>query len=240
MEFIDEVATYHETTLSQYTKETAPRKWEELFTELQPLIDEISEPIATSALKKPIYPEIQNVFNAFYLCSPQNLKVVILGQDPYHQPGQAMGLSFSVYPGIKVPPSLVNIYKELEQEGFLVDFANGDLTKWAKQGVLLLNSALTVPESSANAHAKLWQKTTKRIVEYLDENFTGIVWLLWGRNAHKLGSNVDENKHHLLLCCHPSPLAANKGNWFGNNHFNITNNLLKEMGKTEIDWNLIN
>lgn len=185
-----------------------------------------------------VYPSQDNWFKALELTPFNNVKVVILGQDPYHDEDQAHGLAFSVQDGIKVPPSLVNIYKEIENEfGTNIDKSNGNLEKWATQGVLLLNTVLTVREHAPNSHKnKGWEILTDRIIEELDNDSSPKVFLLWGSNAKKK-KNLIKNQNHLILeSSHPSPLSANRGGWFGNNHFILTNNFLKENNLDEISW----
>lgn len=185
---------------------------------------------------KKIYPTPENVFNALNLVKYNDVKVVIIGQDPYHQPGQAHGLSFSVQNGIKLPPSLVNIYKEIEKEMGKKSCTNGDLTAWAKQGVLLLNSVLTVRDSQPNSHKNMgWEKITSRVVGLLSKREKPVVFLLWGANAIAIGKNIDRSKHLVLTCAHPSPLSAYNG-FFGCNHFVKANEFLIKNNETPIEW----
>ena len=185
---------------------------------------------------KKIYPTPENVFNALNLVKYNDVKVVIIGQDPYHQPGQAHGLSFSVQNGIKLPPSLVNIYKEIEDEIGKKSCTNGDLTAWAKQGVLLLNSVLTVRDSQPNSHKNMgWEKITSKVVELLSKREKPVVFLLWGANAIAIGKNIDRSKHLVLTCAHPSPLSAYNG-FFGCNHFVKANEFLIKNKETTIEW----
>ncbi len=165
------------------------------------------------------------------------MKVVILGQDPYHGPNQAHGLCFSVLPGVKTPPSLVNMYKELAQdiEGFQIP-NHGYLKSWADQGVLLLNTVLTVEQGKAHSHAKTgWETFTDRVIDVLNQHRQGVIFLLWGSHAQKKGQMIDRNKHHVLMAPHPSPLSAHRG-FFGCQHFSQTNQILKQLGKTPINW----
>lgn len=185
---------------------------------------------------KKVYPKPENVFNALNLVKFDDVKVVIIGQDPYHQPGQAHGLSFSVQEGIKCPPSLKNIYKEIESEIGRKSCTNGNLTAWAKQGVLLLNSVLTVRESEPNSHKNIgWEKITSKVVDLLSKREEPVVFLLWGANAISIGKGINRSKHLVLTSAHPSPLSAYNG-FFGNNHFIKTNEFLKKHYNTEIDW----
>lgn len=183
------------------------------------------------------YPEMSKIFSAFQHCHPNEVKVVIIGQDPYHQKGQANGLAFSVSKEISNPPSLQNIIKEVRSQCGLCKVESGDLTHWAKQGVLLLNASLSVEDSSPNSHRNLgWSEFTERVIEYLSNSKKEIVFLLWGSFAHKKGKNIDTNTHLVLKTGHPSPLSANRGFWFNNDHFKLTNDYLREKGKTIIEW----
>ena len=183
-----------------------------------------------------IYPEAKNVFNALNLVKYDDVKVVIIGQDPYHQPHQAHGLCFSVLEGTKLPPSLQNIFKEIEDETGKKPNTNGNLTSWAKQGVLLLNSVLTVRESCPNSHKnKGWELITSKIIKLLSERKDPVIFLLLGANAIQLGKYIDRSRHYVLTCAHPSPLSAYNG-FFGCGHFNKTNEILRKLGKKEIEW----
>ncbi|MCC2523118.1 uracil-DNA glycosylase [Vibrio coralliilyticus] len=188
---------------------------------------------------KAIFPPAKDVFNAFRATEFNDVKVVILGQDPYHGPRQAHGLCFSVLPGIKTPPSLVNMYKELAQDidGFQIP-AHGYLQSWAEQGVLLLNTVLTVEQGKAHSHAKTgWETFTDKVIEAVNQHQSGVVFLLWGSHAQKKGRFIDRNKHHVLAAPHPSPLSAHRG-FFGCRHFSQANQILNAQGKTTIDWHL--
>lgn len=184
-----------------------------------------------------IYPPQSDVFNAFKHTEFDQVKVVILGQDPYHGPGQAHGLCFSVLPGVKTPPSLFNMYKELVNDipGFTMP-NHGYLQRWAEQGVLLLNTVLTVQQGMAHSHSKIgWETFTDAVIRKLNDNAEGIVFLLWGSHAQKKGSFIDKNKHHVLTTTHPSPLSAHRG-FLGSGHFSSCNKILTEQRKTPIDW----
>ncbi|SEF72257.1 uracil-DNA glycosylase [Vibrio hangzhouensis] len=186
---------------------------------------------------KTIYPPASDVFNAFRFTEFSDVKVVVLGQDPYHGPNQAHGLCFSVLPGVKTPPSLVNMYKELAQdiEGFEIP-SHGYLKSWAEQGVLMLNTVLTVEQGKAHSHAKSgWETFTDKIIDALNQNRDNVIFLLWGAHAQKKGKMIDRNRHHVLKAPHPSPLSAHRG-FFGCQHFSQTNQLLKQMGKAPINW----
>lgn len=183
-----------------------------------------------------IYPKPENIFNALNLTKFEDVKVVIIGQDPYHQSGQAHGLCFSVQNGIKLPPSLQNIYKEIERELGRKSKTNGDLTKWAEQGVLLLNTILTVRESNPNSHKnKGWETITKKIIKLLNKREKSVIFVLWGANAMEIGKEIDKDNHFVLTCPHPSPLSAHNG-FFNCGHFKRINEILKQFGEEEIDW----
>jgi len=185
------------------------------------------------------FPEQEQVFSAFNNCCFDTVKVVLIGQDPYHGKGQANGLCFSVHNGIKHPPSLVNILKELTINYNSLYPATGDLTAWAKQGVLLLNATLTVEQSKAGSHQKQgWEVFTDAVIKKISDEKENIVFLLWGGYARKKVKLIDQTKHCVLETGHPSPLSANRGYWFGNEHFLKTNAYLKSRNKSEIDWML--
>lgn len=187
---------------------------------------------------KTIYPPDEDIFNALHLTPLNKVKVVILGQDPYHGPGQAHGLCFSVKPGVRPPPSLINIFKELSKDLNVSIPKNGCLKKWAEQGVLLLNAVLTVEDGKPGSHAEIgWQKFTDSVINEVNKNRTGVVFLLWGAYAQKKSQGIDSNRHHILTAPHPSPLSASRG-FLGCRHFSKTNELLRLQGDTEIDWGL--
>ncbi len=184
---------------------------------------------------KPVYPAPANIFNAFNLCPLNQVKVVIIGQDPYHEPGQAHGLCFSVLPPTPVPPSLVNIYKEIKNDLGRESVTHGDLTHWAQQGVLLLNATLTVRAHVAASHVgRGWEQFTDSVIRILAER-ENIVYLLWGSYAQRKAEFVDQNKNLILKSVHPSPLSASRG-FFGNHHFSRANEYLIQHGKTPIEW----
>jgi uracil-DNA glycosylase len=220
--------------------EKAPKTWNEFFKKLQneEFCLKLNDFLNKEYRDYTCYPPRELLFNAFRLTPLDKVKVVIVGQDPYHEPGQAMGLSFSVPKGIKVPPSLVNIYKEIAQEyNAKMDFSSGDLTYLAKQGVLLLNSILSVRAHQAMSHnTNEYKMFLARVLEVLDKQTTPIVFLLWGGPARKLKGYLHNPSHLILECIHPSPLAANHGGWFGNNHFTEANRYLREHGLSEINW----
>ncbi|MFM7216845.1 MAG: uracil-DNA glycosylase [Bacteroidota bacterium] len=183
-----------------------------------------------------VFPKGKDIFAAFNHTPFSEVKVVILGQDPYHGPGQAHGLSFSVPEGIPLPPSLLNIYKELNREFGWPVCRNGNLEKWARQGVLLLNATLTVRSGEAGSHQKKgWEEFTDAVIRKLSEDKSGLVFLLWGRFAQAKENLIDASRHHILKAAHPSPFSADRG-FFGCNHFIQTNELLRNVGKTPIDW----
>jgi uracil-DNA glycosylase len=184
-----------------------------------------------------VLPNPDLVFAAFNHFSLDELKVVIIGQDPYINNEQAMGLSFSVPEGVKLPPSLKNVYKCIENTcDTSMDFKKGDLTKWAEQGVLLLNTTLTVFEKISNSHKKIWKGFSLDLLKYISDNTSGVVFLLWGNDARKLKSTIDIDKHHILEHTHPSPLS--RKSFVDCDHFIRTNEILHEKGKTEIDWQI--
>ena len=197
-----------------------------------------------------IFPQPNLIFNAFNFFRIEDLKVVIIGQDPYHQKGQAMGLSFSVPKTVRIPPSLRNIIKEIKNEfdeykQIELSSLNGDLTHLANQGVLLLNTTLTVRESAPNKHKKPWNYFTYNVIKYIVSNCNNVVFMLWGNESKEikknlLKDNVNITNNYFLESCHPGPLSANKGDWFGNNHFKKCNELLGEKEKEPIKWLNVN
>lgn len=196
--------------------------------------------VANEYEHKTIFPPKQNIFRALNLCDYDDVKVVILGQDPYHELHQANGLAFSVYPGVRIPPSLVNIYKELHNDLNTTIPNHGDLTKWAKQGVLLLNNVLTVEQGKANSHAgKGWETFTLNIVKALNERKKPLVFILWGNNARAKKQYIDTSRHLILESAHPSPLSASRG-FFGSRPFSKANQFLVENGISPIDWQIEN
>lgn len=188
--------------------------------------------------KKKIYPKPQDWFAAFDLTPFDKVKVVIVGQDPYHGPGQAHGLSFSVRDGVRFPPSLQNIFKEMKDDLGLPIPKSGSLESWAKQGVLLLNSVLTVEEGKAASHQKRgWEEFTDAVIAKINKEKEGVAFILWGSYAQKKGEHIDRKKHFVLESVHPSPLSAHRG-FFGSKPFSKVNAYLKSQGKTPIDWSL--
>lgn len=194
--------------------------------------------VGEKAARKVIYPHSSNWFRAFELTPLEDVRVVILGQDPYHGPNQAHGLCFSVRPGVQVPPSLVNIYKELAADVGCQPVNHGFLESWARQGVLLLNTSLTVEQGNAGSHrGKGWETFTDRAIATVNEHAGPTVFLLWGSHARKKKALVDTSRHLVLESPHPSPLSAHRG-FFGNRHFSRANAFLAEQGRTPIDWQL--
>ena len=185
-----------------------------------------------------VYPDMYDLYNCFRFTPLENVKAVILGQDPYHEPGQAHGLCFSVKPGVPLPPSLKNIYKEIKDDLGITEPNCGDLTKWAREGVLLLNTTLTVREHEANSNANCgWAWFTDGVIKIVSEKCNNVVFILWGRNARSKEPLIDRQKHLVLQSAHPSPFSANYG-FFGSKPFSKTNDYLSAHGKEPIDWQL--
>lgn len=194
--------------------------------------------LAAEYKTRTIYPDMYDIFNALKYTPYSGVKAVILGQDPYHGEGQAHGLCFSVKRGIEPPPSLKNIFKEIQDDVGIAPPQHGELTKWAKEGVLLLNTVLTVRRGEANSHKGAgWEFFTDRVIELLNEREKPIVFLLWGSNARQKKRLITNPRHYVLETVHPSPLSAYNG-FFGCKHFSKTNSILRELGETEIDWSL--
>jgi len=183
------------------------------------------------------FPPRDQIFSAFEHCSFEDVRVIIIGQDPYHAVGQANGLCFSVSEGSKHPPSLINIFKEIESDIGKVYPESGNLQAWAKQGVLLLNATLTVREGEAGSHQKKgWETFTDAVIQAISTKKEKMIFLLWGGYAKKKAKYIDRTKHHVLECGHPSPLSANRGYWFGNKQFSKTNFLLEQAGQVPLEW----
>ena len=220
--------------------EKVSKSWSEFFKQIQneEFCEKLNKFLNREYQEYTCYPPRELLFNAFKLTPLDKVKVVIVGQDPYHEPGQAMGLSFSVPKGIKVPPSLVNIYKEIADEyNCKMNFSSGDLTYLANQGVLLLNSILSVRAHQAMSHNnEEYKMFLSRVLEVLDRQSQPMVFLLWGGPARKLKGYLHNPSHLILECVHPSPLAAIHGGWFGNGHFKKTNEYLRKNGIKEIKW----
>ena len=218
---------------------TIAQSWKHILQDefKKPYFEELTDFVSDEYQKNTCYPDAEAIFAAFDYCSFENLKVVIIGQDPYHGANQANGLCFSVHNGITHPPSLKNIFKELADDIALPFPESGDLSKWAKQGVLLLNATLTVRESEAGSHQKKgWETFTDAVIQKISSEKENVVFLLWGGYAKKKGRKVDTTTHCVLTSGHPSPLSANRGYWFGNKHFSKTNEFLKEKGQEVIKW----
>ena len=217
--------------------------WRDFLNEFtsKPLFHKIYDYTKQKYESEKCYPPKNMIFNALRLCNLQDLKVVIVGQDPYHQPGQAMGLSFSVPRNCKVPPSLVNIFKAIKQDPKIDNFEvpkHGDLSNWAKQGVLLLNDVLTVTDSLPASHKlSKWNEFTDFVIKCINKEKSGIVFLLWGNPAQIKGKFIDQTRHKVLTSVHPSPLSASKG-FLTCQHFSLTNDYFRQNGEKEIDWNL--
>ena len=211
--------------------------WEPFFKSNSKILSTIDSTLDKS--NAVIYPTKSAIFKAFDI--PMNsVKVVIIGQDPYHGESQAMGLAFSVNDGCKIPPSLRNIYKEFEADLHISAPKSGDLSKWANEGVLLINATLTVEKDSANSHEKIgWQEFTNSLISYISEVNSGVVFILWGNFAKKKGNLIDISKHKIVESAHPSPLSASRG-FLGSRPFSTTNRLLKEIGREEVNWAVIN
>jgi len=216
--------------------------WDEI------LKDEFNEPyylklrqfLKSEYSSKRIFPDMYDIYNAFRYTAYEDVKVVILGQDPYHGEGEAHGLSFSVKPGIAIPPSLRNIYKELHDSLGCYIPNNGYLEKWARQGVLLLNTSLTVVKDSPNSHKNIgWEIFTDKVIKLLNERETPVIFMLWGNNAKSKSLYIDKSRHFVFSSVHPSPLSASRG-FFGCNHFALANQKLTELGLTPIDWQIEN
>lgn len=211
---------------------------EKLSEELQkPYFKKLTEYVKEEYASHTCYPKQKDIFAAFDHSSFEETKVVIIGQDPYHGPGQANGLCFSVGDGIAHPPSLVNIFKEIETDLGVPYPKSGNLERWAEQGVLLLNATLTVRAHEAGSHQNMgWEQFTDAVIRKLSEEKSNLIFLLWGGFAKKKSRLINHSKHHILLSGHPSPLSANRGYWFGNKHFNQTNHILKLMAYDPIRW----
>jgi uracil-DNA glycosylase len=202
----------------------------------QPYFEKLIEFVKNEYNSQTVYPPGKEIFRAFDHCNFDSVKVVILGQDPYHGAGQANGLCFSVRDGVRMPPSLVNIFKEINADLGKPMPSSGDLERWARQGVLLLNATLTVRASSPGSHQnKGWESFTDAVIKKISDEKENVVFLLWGAYAQKKGEIIDRNKHLVLMSAHPSPYSADRG-FFGNKHFSKTNKYLQSKGLKEIDW----
>lgn len=203
----------------------------------QPYFRQLTDFVRREYTQHTCFPKGAEIFSAFSHCDPDAVKVVIIGQDPYHGPGQANGLCFSVRDGVSHPPSLVNIFREIERDLGQPYPQSGDLSRWARQGVLLLNATLTVRAHQAGSHQKQgWETFTDAVIRRLSEKREGLVFLLWGGFAKRKAPLIDVGNHHVLTSGHPSPLSANRGLWFGNGHFSKANELLESQGSRPIAW----
>lgn len=203
----------------------------------KPYFEQLSNFVKAEYSKHTCYPPGKDIFNAFEKCPFDQVKVVIIGQDPYHGAGQAHGLCFSVNDGIEHPPSLINIFKEIQQDLGSPYPQSGNLTHWAEQGVLLLNATLTVRAHQAGSHQnKGWEQFTDAVIKQISDKKENVVFLLWGGFAKKKQVLIDKDKHFILMTGHPSPLSANRGYWFGNKHFSKTNSLLEQVGAQPVSW----
>lgn len=203
----------------------------------QPYFKDLTKFVKQEYKSHHCYPLGQLIFSAFDYCPLDKLKVVIIGQDPYHGPNQANGLCFSVNDHISLPPSLINIFKEINNDLGTPIPNSGNLERWAKQGVLLLNATLTVRAHEAGSHQKKgWEKFTDAVIKKISQDQKGIIFMLWGGYAKNKSKLIDSSKHYILTSGHPSPLSANRGFWFGNKHFSKANQILSEKGASEIEW----
>jgi len=218
---------------------TIEKSWKQVLkTEFtKPYFEKLTNFIKVEYDQNTCYPKGKEIFAAFDHCSFDDIKVVIIGQDPYHGVDQANGLCFSVHDGITHPPSLINIFKEIEKDIKKTYPKSGNLESWADQGVLLLNATLTVRKGLAGSHQKQgWEEFTDAVIQTISDKKENVVFLLWGGFAKKKGSKINAENHFILTSGHPSPLSANRGYWFGNRHFSKTNEYLKQINKTQINW----
>jgi uracil-DNA glycosylase len=221
-------------------KDRLPADWKKVLKDVlaSPEFEELEAFVARERREETVYPSEEDLFSAFRLTPYEEVKVLLLGQDPYHGPGQAHGLAFSVQPGVKPPPSLVNIFKELQSDVGAPKPKDGSLLRWAEQGVLLLNAVLTVRQGEANAHARHgWEHFTDAVIQKVSDKPECVVFILWGAYAQKKKPLIDTSKHVILEAQHPSPLSAKKG-FFGSHPFSKTNEALKKAGREPIDWAL--
>lgn len=203
----------------------------------KPYFPELVNFVKSEYATRQIFPPAKQIFNAFNFCSFDDCKVVILGQDPYHGLGQANGLCFSVNDGVRMPPSLVNIFKEIQSDLGKPFPATGNLERWAKQGVLLLNATLTVQSGTPGSHQNRgWEKFTDAVIKCVSDEKSNIVFMLWGKYAQDKGAVIDAGKHEVLKARHPSPMSANGGGWFGSKHFSKANAYLESKGLDPINW----
>ncbi|MCW2118368.1 uracil-DNA glycosylase [Flavobacterium sp. 7A] len=217
-----------------------PPDWQTILKEetQKPYFQALQQAVTTAYQENTCFPPQELIFSTFERCSFEDIKVVIIGQDPYHGDGEANGLSFSVNDGVRIPPSLRNINRELcDDLDSIFMPTSGNLEHWAKQGVLLLNATLTVQKDIPNSHKHLkWNLFTDAVIQKISDEKENVIFLLWGGFAHKKGAKIDRNKHLVLTSGHPSPMSANQGKWFGNKHFSQTNTYLKTKGLQTIIW----
>lgn len=237
IEFIEN--DYKSTTLVKYLENNVPKGWEEFFSDNSEIISEISEGLRERSSEQTIFPPMNCIFKALELTSPKDINVVIFGQDPYPQKGAATGQAFSVGKGNKINGSLRNIMKEIKNCGYRVEESCGDLSCWGRQGVLLLNTALTVREGLADSHLKLWSDFTKLIIDCITTKNKKIVFILWGKKAENYIKyfSKDFDKNNIIITVHPSPLSASRG-FFNSKCFLEANKKLSNLGKQEIDWDI--
>ena len=220
---------------------TIEQSWKDALAEefKKPYFEELISFVKQEYASHTCFPPAKLIFNAFDFCPLPEVKVVIIGQDPYHNYNQANGLCFSINDGVAFPPSLVNIFKELQEDLHIQIPDSGNLEHWAKQGVFLLNATLTVRAHEAGSHQKKgWEIFTDEVIKTISDKNEDVVFLLWGGFAKKKSKLIDKTKHHILESGHPSPLSANRGYWFGNKHFSKTNEILNDLGKQPIHWEL--
>lgn len=221
-------------------KEYLPESWRNILSEEleKPYFEDLESFLEKEYAEQKIYPPKEDIFNAFKYTDYQDVKVLLLGQDPYHGAGQAHGLSFSVLDNVALPPSLKNMYKELETDLGIKSPKNGNLSKWANQGILLLNAVMTVREKFPNSHkSQGWEKFTDAVIKKLNEREKPVIFLLWGAYAKKKSALINQNKHIVIEGIHPSPLSAHNG-FFGSKPFSSINNSLESIGQKPIDWQL--
>jgi uracil-DNA glycosylase len=234
--------TYATTTLVEYTQTHLPSGWEDFFTEQldseMGTLPEISTYLEKEAKTEQIFPPLEMIYTSFELLRPEDILVVVIGQDPYHDDGQAMGVSFSVPEGVYPPPSLKNIYKEAESTGITISNPDhGDLSEWCRRGVFLINTALTVRAHTPKSHSKRWvEMFTPALFRWMNDRCDPMVIIMWGNDAQALGRYFGD-KHRKIISAHPSPLSASRG-FFGSNPFNRANKCLKELGRSQVDWSL--
>jgi len=238
IEFSDETYDYKTLSLEEFLAQNTPSGWKKFFSlpSIQKIIPFLSENLKTSGETEIIYPSMNNIFRALYETKEDDVSVVILGQDPYHN-GSAVGLAFSVPEGVKLNPSIVNIKKEVVNCGFDVDPKSGNLLSWSQQGVLLINTALTVKKGEEESHLKIWRDFTEEFIKYLTEEKDALVFILWGNKAKSYKKHFTK-EHFIVETSHPSPLSASKG-FLGSECFSEANGYLLSLGKDEIDWSIL-